>query len=163
MCSIQCFIFLFCILNFTSAIPKPLDELPTTTQQNNKLVIPAMARKAGGNWKPELVAGSRMSGGQADNPDQQPEDDDSSSSYYDDEEEPECRRDEYYHVRGKQCVPIRCPGGNANRDSKTGECRDDWGVNNYGWRGNSYGMNRRPYVYRSTWWRHGRTTGFKRG
>ncbi|ODM93740.1 hypothetical protein Ocin01_12944, partial [Orchesella cincta] len=50
-----------------------------------------------------------------------------SSDYYDsygdyESEEDFCNRNQYYHVRGRQCVPIKCPRGNHLRNDKTGEC-----------------------------------------
>lgn len=50
------------------------------------------------------------------------------------DEDPECPEDQFYHIRGKQCVPLTCPGGNLWRDRDTGMCilkrygprRKDW-------------------------------------
>ncbi|CAL8085403.1 unnamed protein product [Orchesella dallaii] len=37
-------------------------------------------------------------------------------------EEDACARGQFYHVRGRQCVPIRCPKANHLRNYKTGQC-----------------------------------------
>jgi len=50
------------------------------------------------------------------------------SSEEDDDDK--CPEDQFWHLRGKQCVPLRCPEGISKRNSKTGECVDlfvGWG------------------------------------
>ncbi|CAL8085424.1 unnamed protein product [Orchesella dallaii] len=49
----------------------------------------------------------------------------SSSSYedyHDSEEDPPCPWDHFWHIRGKQCVPHKCPRGNHLREWSTGKC-----------------------------------------
>jgi len=40
----------------------------------------------------------------------------------DDDEDQECPTGQYWHIRGRRCVPFRCRGGNQYRDSATGQC-----------------------------------------
>jgi hypothetical protein len=40
----------------------------------------------------------------------------------DDEDEKECPDGEFWNIRGRRCVPLRCRGGNQYRDKETGQC-----------------------------------------
>lgn len=40
----------------------------------------------------------------------------------DDDEERDCGDTHFWHLRGRRCVPLQCPGGNAYRSPENGEC-----------------------------------------
>lgn len=98
----------------SSCLPVSNNNAPTRTVLP---VMPVMARKAGGNWRPELVknTGSEISTTTA-SPEEEEE------FYYDSSEE-SCPDNMFFHVRGRHCVPKRCKfGGEQNRDPHTGKC-----------------------------------------
>ncbi|CAL8094409.1 unnamed protein product [Orchesella dallaii] len=155
------FIFLLYEARFgTSATPLHVSEtlsFPQANSYKSALVMPVWARKAGGNWRPELLqeidketilnskdlvpdqddtldsylSGAKRTGvtstqlEEEEKNENEGQDETDEDDYVDDDwdaEEPECEDGMYYHVRGKRCVPLRCPGGNTWRDRDTGEC-----------------------------------------
>lgn len=42
--------------------------------------------------------------------------------YSTEEDDGECEETHFYHIRGRICVPYRCPRGNSQRNFDTGQC-----------------------------------------
>lgn len=127
--------------------------------------MPVWARKAGGNWRPELMQHYRdhhpdkkSEPVEVININQEPEveksqeeeleenisttkENEEAQIYEEDDadggslqlisgseegpeesEEERCPDRMYFHIRGRRCVPLTCPGGNQWRDQVTGEC-----------------------------------------
>ncbi|CAL8118262.1 unnamed protein product [Orchesella dallaii] len=108
----------------TLSIPTPQNGVEG--QKIEKLVMPAMARKAGGSWRAELNPGGTTTPIPPISEAEERSSEDESDSEYWDSNEPECPEYMFYHPRGRNCVPIFCPKVYARnfprRDPVTGEC-----------------------------------------
>ncbi|XP_021952725.1 uncharacterized protein LOC110849603 isoform X2 [Folsomia candida] len=107
--------------------------------------IPSMARKAGGGWRRKVIQEStqapiltaELEDPSANNVEIGVVDSDEPDSNYDGEET-DCRPSEFWHIRGKACVPLKCRAG---RNPETRECLQIYGSFGSSYFSGRYGRN----------------------